>query len=65
MSLLAKHTDDLAHVDRGGWSLFRLLMKRRENARALEQISSWHEEDDGTVIGYEASWAAIFPRPVK
>ena len=65
MSLLAKRTNDLAQLDLVGRSLFRLIMKARENSRARKQASSWHEGYDGTVIGYEASWAGIFPRPVK
>jgi hypothetical protein len=63
MSLFGKHTRDLAHLKLVGLSLFRL--KARENSRVPEQLCSWHEGNDGTVIGYEASWAGIFPHPAK
>jgi hypothetical protein len=65
MSLFLKHTMDLAHLYLVGSSLFRPIVKRRESSLVPEQVSSWQDGNDGTAIGYEASWAGIFPHPVK
>jgi hypothetical protein len=65
MSIFVKQTRDLAHLDLVGLSLFRLIVKARENSRVSEQVYSWHEGNDGTAIGYEASWAGIFPHTME
>jgi len=65
MSLFVKHTQDIAYLDLVGRSLFRLIVKVREHPSVPEQLYSWHEGNDGTAIGYEASWAGIFPHPVN
>jgi hypothetical protein len=65
MSLFLKHTRDLAHLYLVGSSLFRPIVKRRESSLVPAQVSSWQDGNDGTAIGYEASWAGIFPHPVK
>jgi hypothetical protein len=50
--------------------VFRLIVKARENSRLLEPVylsgkNFWHEGNDETAIGYEASWEGIFPRSEK
>jgi hypothetical protein len=65
MSLFVKHARDIAYMDLVGRSLFRLFVKAPENLRAPGKVYSWHEGNDGTAIGYEASWAGIFPHPGK
>ncbi len=65
MSLLAKDTRDLVHLNFVGHSLFQLIKKVREYPGVPEQVPTWQEGYDGIEIGYEASWAGIFPPPVK
>jgi hypothetical protein len=48
-------------------SLLRQVGKERERPSVLERIFSfkkndWHEEGEETAIGFEASWAGVFPR---
>lgn len=70
MSMVVKHAEDPDFLNRVGLFLFRIIMKARGNSRFLEQVylsrkNSWHEVNDDTAIGYEASWEGIFPHPEK
>jgi hypothetical protein len=65
MSLFAKHRWDFGHLYVVGLSLFRPAAKLQGNSMVPEQVPSWQDGNDGTAIGYEASWAGIFPHPVK
>jgi hypothetical protein len=70
MSIFVKPTRDIDLLNRVGRSLFRLIVKAREDSLVLEQAyssrkNSWHEGNDETAIGYEASWEGIFPHPEK
>jgi hypothetical protein len=70
MSMFVKYARDLHLLNRVGLSLFRLIVKARENLGVLEPVylsrkNCWHEGNDETAIGYEASWEGIFPRSEK
>jgi len=70
MSMFEKYTRDIDLLNRVGLSVFRLIVKARENSRVLEPVylsgkNFWHEGNDETAIGYEASWEGIFPRSEK
>jgi hypothetical protein len=70
MSIFIKPTTDFDLLNRVGLSLFRLIVKAWENSTVLEPAylsrnNFWHEGNDETAIGYEASWEGIFPRSEK
>jgi len=64
MSLFAKQPIDLAHAYHVGRSFFRQTVNSPLSSIVPEQAWSWYEENEGAV-GYEASWAGIFPEPTK
>jgi len=60
MTHFVKHTADLAHLY---LVILALFGRNAKNETKEPRDFSWREEGDGTAIGYEASWAGIFPHP--
>jgi len=67
MPISLDHARDLVRFGLLGTVLFRLFGKaRKRQERAFPAGgNAWHEGNDETAIGFEASWAGIFPRPGK
>ncbi len=61
MSILVKVIPEIALRNTAFLALILKLISRSRQ----EQAYCWNEGSDKSVVGYEASWAGIFPRSMK